>query len=106
MDNIPSDAFDDARVEQLVQFDEALRLGRDPAKDHRPADPQLDQAQQFLRRLQSVWKRSAPKIGPYVLIRSLGQGSLGLCYLVEDPRSRQELVLKVLWPELSAHQQA
>lgn len=101
MANADNDPWSDARIEQLVRFDESLRLGRDPATPDLPADPDVDQAQQFLRRLQTVWKRTAQKIGPYVLIRNLGQGSVGPSYLVEDAQTRQPFVLKTLWPDLS-----
>jgi len=103
MANSPNEPWDDERIDELIQFDEALRLGRNPAARDQPADPAVDEAQEFLRRLQKVWQRSAQKIGPYVLVRTLGQGSLGPCYFVEDPKTRQPLVLKVLWPDLSAH---
>lgn len=104
MSALPNDSWNDGLIEQLVQFDEALRLGRPPARKL-PLDPQLAEAQDFLRLLQAVWPRSALKIGPYTLLNSLGQGTVGPCYLVEDPRLGQLCVLKILWPDLSAHAQ-
>ncbi len=92
----------DSWIEQLAGFDEALRLGRDPARAE-ALDPQLAQTQQFLRLMQSVWPRAAQRIGPYMVVRNLGQGAIGPSYLVEDPDTRQPLVLKILWPDLSAH---
>lgn len=104
MATVPADPWRDSWIEQLAQFDEALRLGRDPARQE-SADSQVGQTQQFLLLLQSVWPRSAKKIGPYTLVRSLGQGTIGPSYLVEDPANRQPLVLKILWPELSGHEE-
>lgn len=101
----PNEPWNDAQVEKLVQFDEALRLGRDPCLGEAIADADVDEAQQFLRKLQSIWQRAPRKIGPYLLIRSLGQGSIGPCYLVEDRATRQSYILKVLWPDLSAQNQ-
>ena len=102
MANPPDDPWSDARIEQLVRFDESLRLGRDPAPPAEASDAEVIQTQEFLRRLQTVWNRTAQKIGPYVLIRNLGQGSLGPCYLVEDGKTRRPYVLKTLWPDLGA----
>ena len=99
-----NDSWNDALIEQLAQFDEALRLGRDP-KQEPQLDPELEQTQHFLLRLQSLWPRAPKKIGPYILVRSLGQGTIGPSYLVEDPRTLQALVLKILWPNLSADPQ-
>lgn len=97
-----NDPWDDARVADLVRFDEALRRGETPTPDDSHADADLDQAQRFLLRLQAAWKRSSPRIGPYVVTRSLGQGAFGPAYLVEDPKTRAPLVLKTLWPDLGA----
>ena len=57
MANPSNDPLSDDQIERLVQFDESLRLGRDPARREPAPDPDVDQAQQFLRRLQTVWKR-------------------------------------------------
>lgn len=97
-----NDPWDDERVADLVRFDEALRRGETPRPDDSRADPDLDQAQRFLLRLQAAWKRSSPRIGPYVVTRNLGQGSFGPTYLAEDPHTRGPLVLKTLWPDLGA----
>ena len=59
------------------------------------------QTQKFLLHLQAVWPRTPRKIGPYTLVRSLGQGSVGPAYLIEEPATLQPLVVKVLWPDLS-----
>jgi len=40
--------------------------------------------------------RDAPALGPYRLIRTLGQGSVGVVHLAIDSRTRQALALKVL----------
>src|SRR5438128_848363 len=98
----PDEPWNDAWIDQLVQYDEALRQGRDPARSDAVESP-LAQAQHFLHLLQSVWPRSSQKIGPYAVVRNLGQGAVGPSYLVEDPATRQPLVLKILWPDLSAH---
>jgi serine/threonine protein kinase len=93
---------DDARVDHLVQFDEALRLGRDPTPN--PAlDADLKRAEEFLLRLQSLWPRRLQRIGPYTLVRSLGQGTIGPCYLAEDSATRRPTVVKILWPDLCAN---
>jgi serine/threonine-protein kinase len=97
----PDDPWNDALVERLVRFDEELRLGHEPASG--AGDVALAQVQGFLVQLQSIWPRSVKKIGAYLVVRSLGQGVIGPSYLVEDPASRQPLVLKILWPDLSAH---
>ncbi|MBI3823552.1 MAG: serine/threonine protein kinase [Planctomycetes bacterium] len=102
MDTRPTDPWHDSWIEQLAEFDEALRLGRHPTDGAR-ADPAYLQAQQFLLRLQSIWPRAPKKIGPYTLVRSLGQGAIGPSYLVEDPQDQQPRVLKLLWPDLSTH---
>jgi serine/threonine protein kinase len=104
MSSPPNELWNDDWIEQLVQFDEALRMGRAPAPNA-PLDPQFQDTQQFLLLLQSVWPRAPKKIGPYTLVNSLGQGTVGPSYLVEDPVSRQRCVLKILWPDLSAHPQ-
>src|SRR5947209_6844506 len=104
MNTPPHDLWNDAWIEQLVDFDEALRLGRHTPPD-RPFDAGLAQTQQFLVRLQSLWPRAAKRIGPYLLVRSLGPGAIGPSYLVEDPVTAQPLVLKILWPDLCAHAQ-
>ncbi len=98
MAELPTDPLDDAQVEKLVRFDEALRLGKEPA-----ADPEIEPTQEFLRRLQSIWKRGAQRIGPYVIVGNLGQGSIGPAYLVEHSKSRERFVLKTLWPDLNAN---
>jgi len=97
-----NEPWDDSWVEQLVQFDEALRLGHQPATDSSSAR-ELEETEEFLRRLQSIWPRQPKKLGPYTLVRSLGQGTIGPTYLVEDPADLRPFVLKVLWPELSDH---
>jgi eukaryotic-like serine/threonine-protein kinase len=98
-----NEPWDDSWVEQLVKFDEALRLGHQPIADSSIA-PELEEAEQFLRRLQSIWPRQPKKLGPYTLVRSLGQGTIGPTYLVEDPADQRLYVLKVLWPELGEHE--
>jgi serine/threonine-protein kinase len=100
--NPPDDLANDARVKQLVQFDEALRLGREPLAKG-AVDPELKETQDFLRRLQATWKRTPQRIGPYLLIRSLGQGAFGPTYFAEDA-ARQPFVLKTLWPDLSGNE--
>lgn len=37
-----------------------------------------------------------PTIGPYRVLRRLGQGGMGVVYLVEDPRTGARLALKTL----------
>lgn len=98
-----NEPWDATWVEQLVKFDEALRLGHQPATDSSGA-PELEETEQFLRRLQSIWPRQPKKLGPYTLVRTLGQGTIGPAYLVEDPADQQLYVLKVLWPELGEHE--
>ena len=105
MANPLPDRWDASRVDQLVRFDEALLQGR-AAPGAPDADPELEQAQAFLQRLQSVWKRKPQRIASYEIRQSLGQGSIGPCYLVEERITRQPYVLKVLWPDLSAQPQA
>src|SRR5262245_8782673 len=100
-----ADSWDNAWIDQLAQFDEALRLGRLPAAPA-SSDPEIAKRQQFLMRLQSAWPRAPKKIGPYTLVRSLGQGVLGPSYQVEDPATLTPLVLKILWPDVSADAQA
>lgn len=99
----PDNRWNDSWIEELAGFDESLRLGRAPARDE-PEHEQITQTQQFLRLLQSVWPRSVKRIGPYAVVRNLGQGSIGPSYLVEDPDSHEQLVLKILWPDLSANE--
>lgn len=91
---------DDALVEHLVQFDEALRLRREPAPTAAP-DPGLKRTEDFLVRLQSLWPRPLQRIGPYALVRSLGQGTIGPCYLAEESAAHRPVVLKILWPDVS-----
>jgi eukaryotic-like serine/threonine-protein kinase len=100
MAELPTDPLNDAHVAKLVQFDEALRLGKEPG-----ADPEIEPTQEFLRRLQAVWKRGTQRIGRYTIIRILGQGSTGPSYLVEDSR-RRPFLLKTLWPDLNADRRA
>jgi serine/threonine protein kinase len=93
---------DDARIDHLVQFDEALRLGRDPVPD--PArDPELKQTEDFLVRMRSLWSRPMQRIGPYALMHSLGQGTIGPCYLAEESGTHRPAVLRILWPDLCAN---
>jgi serine/threonine protein kinase len=93
------DALESERIEQLVQFDEALRLGRQPDSEA-GADPEMRKTQDFLVLLQSVWQRRSQSIGPFAVIRMLGSGSLGPSYLVEHPKSKNPCVLRILWPDL------
>jgi serine/threonine protein kinase len=95
---------DDAQIDHLVQFDEALRLGRDPTPNPAP-DADLKRTEEFLVRLQSLWPRPSQRIGPYTLVRSLGQGTIGPCYLAEESATRRPAVLKILWPDLCANAQ-
>jgi serine/threonine-protein kinase len=101
---IPADpnALGDSRRQQLVEFDEALRLGR-PHDADLPVDAALQGTQDFLVFLHSVWRRPAKKIGSYTLIRNLGSGSIGPAYLVEEPRTKKLLVLRILWPDLHSN---
>src|SRR5437870_588838 len=99
------DSWDNAWIDQLAQFDEALRLGRVPGSPS-PVDPEIVKTQQFLVRLNSAWPRRPKKIGPYTLVRDLGHGMIGPSYQVEDPATLTPLVLKILWPDLSADSQA
>jgi eukaryotic-like serine/threonine-protein kinase len=96
-----SASADDDQIDHLVQFDEALRLGRDPARGPAP-DPDLKRTEDFLLRLQAVWPRPMQQIGPYALMRSLGQGTIGPCYLAEESATRRPVVLRILWPDLCA----
>jgi eukaryotic-like serine/threonine-protein kinase len=98
-----NEPWNDAWVEQLVKIDEALRLGHQPAGDS-SSTPELEETERFLWRLQSIWPRQPKKLGPYTLVRSLGQGTIGPAYLVEDPADQRLYVLKVLWPELGEHE--
>jgi serine/threonine-protein kinase len=93
---------DDARIDHLVRFDEALRLGRAPAPDLAP-DADLKRTEEFLLRMQSLWPRPLQRIGPYALVRSLGQGTIGPCYLAEESATRRPAVLRILWPDLCAN---
>jgi serine/threonine-protein kinase len=95
----------DIWVRQLVDFDENLRLGRQPAPGAEP-DSRIDETCQFLLKLQAIWPRAPQKIGGYTLTRSLGQGTLGTTHLVEDTATRQAHVLKIVWPELCADPEA
>jgi serine/threonine protein kinase len=90
---------DDARIDHLAQYDEALRLGHAPAP---AADPGLKRTEDFLVRLQSLWRRPLERIGAYTLVRNLGQGTLGPCYLADDATG-SPLVLEILWPDLCAN---
>ena len=91
---------DDDEIDHLVRFDEALRLG-DPS--HVPApDPDLQRTKDFLLRLQSAWPRPMQQIGPYALMRSLGQGTIGPCYLTQESATHLPAVLRILWPDLCA----
>jgi len=87
--------------QQLVDFDEALRLGRH-CDSELAGDPALRDTQDFLVYLQSVWQRKTKTIGKYTLIRNLGSGAIGPSYLVEDPQTKDKLVLRILWPDLNA----
>ena len=96
-----NDPRTDDGIDELVQFDEALRLGQAPAAA--AMDPELEETAQFLWRMNAIWPRQPKKIGPYTLIRGLGQGMIGPAYLVEDSARERSHVLKILWPDLSAH---
>jgi len=95
---LPTNNINDAVVDQLVQFDEALRLGHRPTVES-PQDPEARQAADFLLHLQELWPRLVRKIGRFTLVRGLGSGSVGPSYLVEDPQNGQTCVLKILWPD-------
>ena len=78
------DVHENAQIEQMVQFDEALRLGRRLENDS-AADPDLQETQDFLLLLQSVWKR---KLGnPLKSIKSRDDAlfviawATGVCWL-------------------------
>lgn len=101
----PDDPCNDAWIEQLVHFDESLRLGRKTAPPE-PGTAAAQETRQFLIHLQAIWPRAPKKIGAYTLRHSLGQGALGTTYLVEDPATGQPFVLKIVWPNLSADVQA
>src|SRR5262249_2108772 len=42
-------------------------------------------------------------LGPYRLLRELGRGGMGIVYLAEDPGLQRQAALKVMQPELAAH---
>jgi eukaryotic-like serine/threonine-protein kinase len=85
----------------MVQFDEALRLGRDPTPGPAP-DADLKRTEDFLLRLRSLWPGPLQRIGRYSLMRSLGQGTIGPCFFAEESATRRPAVLRFLWPDLSA----
>ncbi len=101
MTNPLDDLDNDVWVQQLVQYDESLRLGQ-KKEVAETAAPEVQETADFLLRLQSIWPRTRRQIGPYTLTHSLGQGTLGTTYMVEDPATGQPYVLKVLWPNLNA----
>ncbi len=90
---------DDARIDHLVQFDEALRLGQDPTPVS-PPDADLKRTEDFLLRLRLLWSAPTQRIGPYALVRSLGQGTIGTCYLAMHAATQRPAVLRILWPDL------
>jgi serine/threonine-protein kinase len=86
---------DEARIAHLVDYDEELRLGRAPAS---AVEPGLKRTEDFLARLQSMWRRPLQRVGSCTLVRSLGQGTIGPCYLGDDAGT--PVILKILWPDL------
>src|SRR5262249_40776881 len=46
------------------------------------------------------------RLGPYRILQILGQGGMGIVLLASDPTLRRPVAIKVMLPELAAHQEA
>src|SRR4051794_12590443 len=46
------------------------------------------------------------QLGPYRLLKQLGQGGMGTVFLAEDTKLRRPVALKVMRPDLAAHEEA
>ncbi len=94
---------DDSRQSQLSAFDESLRSGITPAASA-STDAEQRELERLLVQLNSAWPhKDAKTICGYPIIRVLGQGAIGPCYLVKDLKRNEPMVLRILWPELAGN---
>lgn len=103
---------DDRSVEALKRYDEGLRHGTSQSTQVEGIAPDTPLQQEglidCLQLLERAWPRRGthapaarpPRIGRFLIERTLGQGGFGVVYLATDPKLNRQVALKV--PRLHA----